>query len=272
MVTCNSGTSSIIHGASRLESMKRQALPLVKVRALPVLLFTLAIDYSHSFNELPSLRRFSQPFPGRELSHPFPNGNCGGHIVTIPAEDTYGIDVNLADYNVGGAILPPRPIQVWLPPGYRDDGSKQHPVLYVHDGDSAIEDSQSWTGRSWRLTGALVRLADHELLAPIYQDRLPICVLLPSAHDELFPGIRRRHLEYGDMSLPFAKAHVDFVAQTVKPLVDSRFATNPDDSFTIGASLGGQASLNLLLKYPNLFAGAAMLSPGQSVMIVVVVV
>jgi enterochelin esterase-like enzyme len=212
--------------------------------------------------------------PHRKLSYPFPNGRCGGTVITIPAKDTYGIDVNLAKVNVGGIVLPPRDIQVWLPPNYQQPNQqgeegrrrRRHPVLYVHDGENSMEDADSWTGQSWRLTGALMRLADHQLLAPMYQEALPICVLLPSTKsDDLLPGlIRRRHLEYGDLSfLPFAKAHVDFVAQTLKPLIDARFDTNPaaDATFTMGASLGGQASLNLLLQYPDLFGGAACLSP-----------
>ena len=225
--------------------------------------------------------------PCRKLSPPFPNGSCGGRIITIPPEDTYGIDTNLATINLGGGlILPPRPIYVWLPPDYdKTNVVRRHPVLYVHDGQNAWHDESSWTGTSWRLLGALVRMADHQLLRPLdaidddlswktsgtaalrqeelQPPPLPIVVLLPSASDDLVPGIRRRHLEYGDMILPWAKAHVDFVAQTVKPLMDQRFATNPSPqaTYTIGTSLGGQASLHLLVRYPDLFGGAACMSP-----------
>lgn len=196
----------------------------------------------------------------RTLTPPFPNGLCGGRIITIPPQDTYGIDVNLANINLGGdLILPPRDIRVWLPPDYNE--TNRHPVLYTHDGNNAMDDQTSWTGRSWRLAGALTRLADHHLLKEYHP--LPIVVLLPTVDEDLLPGIRRRHLEYGDMSLPWAAAHVDFVAKTLKPLIDNRFATDPsaEATFSIGASLGGQAALNLLLKYPDLFGGAACLSP-----------
>jgi pimeloyl-ACP methyl ester carboxylesterase len=181
-------------------------------------------------------------------------------VVTIPPEDTYGIDVNLANINLGGdLVLPPRPIKVWLPPNYSED--QAHPVLYTHDGQNAMEDSDSWTGTSWRLAGALTRLADHHLISR--DSPLPIVVLLPSAEGDLVPGIHRRHLEYGDVNIPFARAHADFVAKTVKPLIDSRFSTNPasEHTYTIGCSLGGQASLHLLLRHPDLFGGAACLSP-----------
>jgi enterochelin esterase-like enzyme len=121
-----------------------------------------------------------------------------------------------------------------------------------------MEDADSWTGTSWRLTGALTRLFENDAIPTI-----PIVVMLPSAKGDLLPGLQRRHLEYGDTIVPFAQAHVEFVANTVKPLIDARFHTNPspETTFTIGASMGGQASLHLLLKYPDKFGAAACLSP-----------
>jgi len=191
--------------------------------------------------------------PPRPLQPPFPNGKCGGTLVTIPPEDTFGIDPIL-----NSILLPPRPIQVWLPPTY--DGSKEqtYPVLYCHDGQNAVEDGSSWTGSSWRLTGALTRLAERNLLHSV-----PIVVLLPSADGDLLPGLKRRHAEYGDTANAVAQAHADFVVQTVKPLIDAKFRTCPKSESTcaIGTSLGGQASLHLLLRHPQIFGGAACLSP-----------
>jgi pimeloyl-ACP methyl ester carboxylesterase len=210
-----------------------------------------------SFHSTSSFQEDNAPRRRRQLAPPFPNGPCGGEVITIPPEDTYAIDVNLANVNLGGdLILPPRPIHVWLPPSYKT-GNDKHPVLYCHDGQNALQDSCSWTGASWRMAGALTRLADHGLI----RGPLPILVLLESADGNIFPGIRRRHLEYGDVNVYFAQAHADFVAKTVKPLIDNQFRTNSIESYTIGSSLGGQASLHLLLRHPSLFAGAACMSP-----------
>lgn len=213
--------------------------------------FFLLCQTSVSFQEDGASRR------RRELAPPFPDGPCGGEIVEIPPENTFGIDVNLANVNLGGdLILPPRPIHIWLPPEYKN-GKEKHPVLYCHDGQNAMEDSWSWTGASWRMAGALTRLENHGLI----DGPLPIVVMLQSADGDIFPGIRRRHLEYGDFNTLFAQAHADFVANTVKPLIDNQFRTNATASYAIGASLGGQASLNLLLRHPDLFCGAACMSP-----------
>jgi hypothetical protein len=184
----------------------------------------------------------------QQLTPPFPNGLCGGTILDISPEETFGVN----DLNVlGDMMLLPRTIKIWLPPGYDNNNNdndnknidndsnedenenfnntrqqqRRHPVLYVHDGQNAMEDEDSWTGASWRLMGALTRLADHNLIGSSgsgsgsssskttktattqSQDNnnnnnnnnnknniLPIVVLLPSAEGDLLPGVRRRHL------------------------------------------------------------------------------
>jgi enterochelin esterase-like enzyme len=101
-------------------------------------------------------------------------------------------------------------------------------------------------------------LLDHGLLK---DDLLPIVVLLPSTEGDFLPGIRRRHLEYGDINLPFSTAHADWVAQSVKPVVDRRFRTLAGATYAMGSSLGGQAALYLNIRHPDQFEGAACLSP-----------
>eukprot|EP00592_Proboscia_alata_P015599 CAMPEP_0194395576 /NCGR_PEP_ID=MMETSP0174-20130528/124501_1 /TAXON_ID=216777 /ORGANISM="Proboscia alata, Strain PI-D3" /LENGTH=456 /DNA_ID=CAMNT_0039191529 /DNA_START=240 /DNA_END=1609 /DNA_ORIENTATION=- len=185
---------------------------------------------------------------------PFPNGLCGGRLVTL---DNKHLEF--------GLLLPPRPITIWVPPEYDTLNRSYHdhpfPVLYCHDGQNACEDSTSWTGCSWRLTGALTRLVERNLLETAYP---PLVVMIPSAHEDLVPGlIRRRHLEYGDAGGLFAEAYLDLVAKQIKPAVDALFATIPGSagSATIGSSLGGQTAFNLCTKYPQLFGACACLSP-----------
>lgn len=210
--------------------------------------------------QLPTTSRgWSEPV--RQVGPPFPDGLCGGTVVTIPPSETYGIDVGTSGNEF---LLPPRDISVWLPPGYDGDSERQsatqrYPVLYCHDGQNAVLDQDSWTGRSWRLAGALTRLQEHGKLST-----MPIVVLLPSADGDLIPGVvRRRHLEYGDGNTPWAQAHGAFVTYTVKPVVDAMFRTytTAQDTAAIGTSLGGQASLQLMLQYPDTFGAAACLSP-----------
>jgi len=188
------------------------------------------------------------------LKAPFKNGLNGGRLVTIPPSQ---------HYNLGTDILPPRDIMVWLPNDYDQYPNMKFPVLYVHDGQNAMEDNTSWTGYSWRITGALSRLSERKLLHQTTEKQSPpILVLMPCAEDNLLL-VPRRHLEYGDISLVFAQAHADFVARTLKPLIDGTFRTLSDKQNTavIGSSLGGQASLHLCLRHPDVFSKVACLSP-----------
>mmetsp|Transcript_22612 Transcript_22612/g.34869 ORF Transcript_22612/g.34869 Transcript_22612/m.34869 type:complete len:350 (-) Transcript_22612:126-1175(-) len=228
--------------------------------------------FQHDAGSTNGRRRSSAPQQQRPLKPPFPNGPCGGTIVAIPPEDTFGIDAKLAGNPL---LLPPRALYVWLPSDYyhhdhqsnddkdnvveqQEPPKRRYPVLYCHDGQNAMEDSSSWTGASWRLAGALTRLKQRNMISQI-----PIVVMLPSAEGDFVPGVRRRHLEYGDMNNVFAQAHVDFVVETVKPLIDATFRTlvEPRHTFAIGSSLGGQASLHMLLRHPDVFGGVACMSP-----------
>jgi len=85
----------------------------------------------------------------RPLAPPFPNGPCGGKVVTIPQGDLYRIpDGNSAFFNLNNVfnpfasvqdvILPPRDIKVWVPKEYHTSQYSQEsfPVLYCHDGQN----------------------------------------------------------------------------------------------------------------------------------------
>lgn len=218
----------------------------------------------------PRRRRMQQQPRRRRLSPPFPNGLCGGSLVVLPPEQTYGYNEEDNAYITAASsgdatsiLLPPRPISVWLPPSYEASGRKRHRVIYVHDGQNSINDTDSWTGSSWRMAGALTRLAERGALDTGYDDvdPLPILVLLPSADGDFVPGMRRRHLEYGEGI--HGEHHADFIAEKLMPLVNDRFrtVTEPEGAMAIGTSMGGQASLHLLLRHPTMFGGAACLSP-----------
>lgn len=204
-------------------------------------------------------------------------------MVTIPSSEHYDV-FNKRQGILGGGekVLPSRDIQVWLPADYDLlSPNTKFPVLYCHDGQNAIDDSTSWTGYSWRLAGCLQRMSEHKLLKTGGDGKddggsarrrggggcssiPPIVVLMPCAEDRTFWNVvPRRHLEYGDTSQIWAQAHADFVAQTLKPLIDTTFRTlsGPEHTAAIGSSLGGQASMNLLLRHPRTFGKIACLSP-----------
>eukprot|EP00956_Cyclotella_meneghiniana_P018419 scaffold30636_cov100-Cyclotella_meneghiniana.AAC.8 len=208
---------------------------------------------------------------------PFPDGPCSGRIVTIPGDTLYNKQKQQANNSIldtilksnpflpssSSAGLPKRDINVWLPREYDEmEYQKENfPILYCHDGQNAMSDAESWTGKSWRLTGAISRLHEHSLLRI---PTPPIIVLLPCGKGITnFPLPNQRHAEYGDIMEPYSIIHGDFVAHVLHPHITSNFrvAMGPEHTFAIGSSLGGQASLQLILRYPHIFGGAACLSP-----------
>lgn len=211
----------------------------------------------------------------RPLAPPFPDGPCGGTVVTLPREDIFPGQVGADNIpllntlrkigplsSLENAMLPPRDVKVWLPREYHSAQYRTRcfPILYCHDGQNAMEDASSWTGSSWRLAGALTRLCEREMLRTVTP---PIVVCVPHGEGDILPGLSRRHSEYGDFAHPVSRAYGDFVAKRLHPYIVNKFRVKdgPDHTSSIGSSLGGQASLQLILRYPDIFGGAACLSP-----------
>ncbi len=78
------------------------------------------------------------------LSPPFPNGKCGGRVVTLPAEEMYStkgdglLSFLSLPASVNNLLLIPRDISVWLPKEYDYVEFKRvyFPLLYCHDGQN----------------------------------------------------------------------------------------------------------------------------------------
>lgn len=128
------------------------------------LLVTAKVNYSDgyktpiSFSDQRSFyqskdKEYDIEIPYSPLGPPYPDGNKvkGAKLITIGEDELFSNDPSLSNqYRVDTSLLLPRKVQVWLPPTY--DSSK-HRVLYIHDGQNAITDSNSWTGHSWRAAG-----------------------------------------------------------------------------------------------------------------------
>lgn len=147
-----------------------------------------------------------------------------------------------------------RDVLVWLPPGYRD-GARRYPVVYMHDGGNVFDASTSFAGVEWR--------AD-ETAAELARRGRPLIVVAVAASPD-----GQRLSEYGPWPVPAlgaagrGDAYADFVARTLKPLIDARFRTRPGRASTavLGSSMGGLVSLYMALRDPEVFGFAGALSP-----------
>lgn len=138
-----------------------------------------------------------------------------------------------------------RDVLVWLPPSY-GSGERRYPVIYMHDGQNLFDAHTSYSGE-WQVDETLTTLAPEGLEA--------IVVGLPNAG-------QARSLEYNPYH--FAEMpdlmgrgadYMRFLVETIKPLIDADFRTQPESSHTAiaGSSMGGLISLYGFLMYPQVF-------------------
>lgn len=145
-----------------------------------------------------------------------------------------------------------RDVLVYLPPSY-GPSRRSYPVLYMHDGQNLFDPSTSFAG-DWGVGRAMDAAARRGLEA--------IVVGVPNMGPE-------RLDEYAPFHDPNSggggkgAAYTDFIAETLKPLVDGRFLTRPGRGQTViaGSSMGGLISLYALLRHPRSFGAAGVLSP-----------
>jgi predicted alpha/beta superfamily hydrolase len=147
-----------------------------------------------------------------------------------------------------------RDVLVWLPPGYAA-GDQRYPVLYMHDGQNLFDAHSTYAGE-WRVDETLTALHDEGLDA--------IVVGLPN-QGEL------RRVEYNPYPWQAGSFgwegrgddYIAFIADTVKPLIDSGFRTRPERAATgiAGSSMGGLISLHGYLTRPDVFGLCGAFSP-----------
>jgi predicted alpha/beta superfamily hydrolase len=145
-----------------------------------------------------------------------------------------------------------RDVLVYLPPSYRRS-RRSYPVFYMQDGQNLFDPSTSFAGE-WGVGRAMNAAARRGLEA--------IVVGVPNMGSE-------RLDEYSPFPDATAggggkgAAYAAFLAHTLKPIVDERFRTERGRTQTVvaGSSMGGLISLVALLRHPDTFGGAGVLSP-----------
>jgi predicted alpha/beta superfamily hydrolase len=144
-----------------------------------------------------------------------------------------------------------RDLTVYLPPSY-GRGERHYPVLYMQDGQNLFDPEESFAG-SWR-----VDLAMDQAAARGFEG---IAIGIPNSGE-------RRIAEYSPFEDPErgpgrGREYVAYLADTIKPLVDTRYRTIPGRGATCiaGSSMGGLISLFAFFARPDVFGAAAAMSP-----------
>ncbi len=162
----------------------------------------------------------------------------------------------------------PRHVDVWLPPGYEENPFGRYPVVYMHDGQNLFDPALAFAQIDWGVDEAIAYL--------MYEHGMRGSIVVgvwntPARRREYMPQqpleqpslaiIRQRFIrEQG--GAPLSGAYLRFLAEELKPFIDSKYRTLPGQphTFTMGSSMGGLISLYAISQYPHIFGGAACIS------------
>lgn len=140
-----------------------------------------------------------------------------------------------------------RDIIVWLPPNYYKNKNQNYPVLYMHDGQNIIDSQTSFLGIDWQIDETADSLIRTNKIEPII-----IVGVYNTAN---------RRTEYSENDTGYA--YIDFLVNTLKPIIDKKYRTKPERKYTAiaGSSMGGLISFIAAWERPYIFSKAACLSP-----------
>lgn len=194
------------------------------------------------------------------------NGSVPGNH-TIQADEGHVVEINVAAWKDAAPLPMPkitgdyrihrafhsrflrfdRTVIVWLPPSYKNDPDKRYPVLYMQDGQQVFDPQTSTWRQDWQVDELCT-----ELIGEYQMDEI-IVVAVYSTED--------RYLEYNPSVL--GGEYARFLIEELKPFIDAEYRTLPDRSNTAvaGASMGASISFYLAWSRPDIFFGAACLSP-----------
>lgn len=157
----------------------------------------------------------------------------------------------------------PMPVYIYVPPDYRSAPGRRYPVVYMHDGAEAFRAGRRRAEWPDRNVGLLPETWD--VAATL--DRL---FLRDPAHGAIVVAIDSVHRVEDFSPWPWSPAHeaagrqyMDFIVRSLKPHIDARYRTLAGRTHTamLGSSLGGVISMYGVIKFPDVFSKAAMLSP-----------
>lgn len=213
-----------------------------------LLIITAVLTFPYIQGALPTYKIIPSPSPT----------SSQGNITRLAVESE----------NLEGKVI----VDIWTPAEYDPSTDKRYPVVYAHDGQNLFDASFSFAGVPWAIDNACRQLADDpDFEMPIIvginnrgADGLRLNDYFPeNALDYISPDQMENTYIYDTCKdLFLGNEEAAFVANELKPLVDSLYQTSPGftTTFAMGSSMGALASMYLLCEYPEIFGGAACMS------------
>jgi len=187
------------------------------------------------------------------------------HEISSPIYNDTIIYVN--DFK--SAFVDARNVEIWLPSGYPQDDVK-YQVLYMHDGQNVFNKETSSYGTSWEIDEKMDSLLTAGAISPTivvnswntgkkrfneYMPQMP-----DDAVESAFAKAQLKETTGYDRL--YSDDYLKFMTAELKPFVDLNFQTSikAEDTFLMGASMGGLISMYAMMEYPDVYGGAACMS------------
>lgn len=145
-----------------------------------------------------------------------------------------------------------RRVWIYLPPNYHSS-NEYYRVLYMHDAQNLFDISTSFSGE-WEID---------ESMNTLFANGDPGAIVVGIDNGEQF-----RIDEYSPWNNPSygggqGDLYIDFIVQTLKPLVDANFRTLSGREHTaiLGSSMGGLISNYAAIEHQDVFGKAGIMSP-----------
>jgi predicted alpha/beta superfamily hydrolase len=151
-----------------------------------------------------------------------------------------------------------RQIRVSLPSGY-ESSTESFPVLYMHDGQNLFRDEDASYGVSWGLADYLKKSKTSIIIVGIdcnHEGFERLNEYGPWENPTVGPELLQLEGVYGGKG----EAYIEFLLHTLKPLIDEKYRTRPDETLMAGSSMGGLISTYAACRYPSVFSRIASLS------------
>ena len=165
------------------------------------------------------------------------------------------------------AVTDPRNIDVWLPPRYSENQNERYPVVYMHDGQNLFDPKTSQSRIEWGIDETIERLIGENKIRPaivvgIWNTPRRTIEFMPQRAFDTRDHVKRKSEEITLESAESDK-YLKFIVSELKPFIDAAYRTESDrkNTFIAGSSMGALMSLYAVGEYPDVFGGAACLSP-----------
>jgi predicted alpha/beta superfamily hydrolase len=151
-----------------------------------------------------------------------------------------------------------RQIRICLPEGY-EESDKRYPVLYMHDGQNLFVDEDASYGVCWGLADFLKETKTPLIIVGIdcnHEGFERLNEYAPWENPTVGPELLQIEGVFGGKG----EDYIEFLLHTLKPLIDEKYRTIPDETLMAGSSMGGLISTFAAAKYPRIFRKIASLS------------